>query len=138
MPYKDKEVAKVKSRERKKRWIEKRRSSDWVDGRGRHENHATGEKAGRWNKGKLYTSRRYVLVRVKKNHPLHLANGYALEHRMVISKHLGRWIKSDEHVHHINGIPDDNRIENLVLLTKGDHNKKHMEERRDPKTGRLI
>ena len=134
MPYKDKEVAKLKARERKQRWIKKNRAEDWTDGRGKHGKHARGEQCGRWNNGKLYTSDGYVLVRVPKDHPLHVANGYAFEHRMVISENIGRWLKANEHVHHINGVKDDNRSENLIVLTKAEHNIIHMTGRIDGKT----
>ena len=49
-----------------------------------------------------------------------------LEHRVIMEQHLGRKLESGECVHHINENKTDNRLENLVVLSRSEHQKLHL------------
>lgn len=66
----------------------------------------------------------YILV-YSPNYKGKKYNNYVLEHRLVIEKHLGRYLKPTEVVHHINGKRDDNRIKNLIIMNRITHTKQH-------------
>lgn len=73
----------------------------------------------RWKGGRIY-SNGWVMIKMRE-HPNCNHHGYIFEHRIVMEKYLNRVINKEEVVHHINGIKDDNRIENLKLLTQSGH-----------------
>jgi len=99
----------------------------------------TGNKSYNWRGGRIKTSYGYVRV-YAPNHP-HNRFGYVLEHRLIIEKKIGRYLKPTEVVHHKNEITGDNRIENLELLDYIAHNRNHGFQKhipRNPITGRFI
>jgi endogenous inhibitor of DNA gyrase (YacG/DUF329 family) len=62
----------------------------------------------------------YVLV-WEPNHPNTTQKGWQYEHRLVAEQMLGRYLASSEHVHHVNGVKDDNRPENLEVMDGNEH-----------------
>lgn len=63
------------------------------------------------------------------DHPKSTRDGYILEHVLVAECLLGRWLKDNECVHHINGKRNDNRKENLMVMTKQEHMSLHSKKR---------
>lgn len=60
------------------------------------------------------------------NHPYARQN-YIQEHRVIMEQYLKCYLPFPEYIiHHINGIKDDNRLENLELLLPSEHTKKHL------------
>lgn len=54
-----------------------------------------------------------------------IKRGKYSDHRRIMEKILGRKLKRNEDVHHVNGIHSDNRPENLVVMDHADHLRLH-------------
>lgn len=85
----------------------------------------SGEKNPNWRGGTI-KSNGYVTVPCKE-HPLANKDGYIMQHRLVMEKQIGRHLRRDEVVHHINGDKKDNRLENLMLFPNDMAHRKHHE-----------
>jgi hypothetical protein len=80
----------------------------------------SGPSAPHWKGGKT-TCMGYVQIG-------NTVTGRVLEHRAVMEAHIGRKLRPDEVVHHINGNKRDNRIENLRVMTRAEHLLEHKNE----------
>lgn len=79
----------------------------------------------RWKGGKYTASCSGYVYLLIPEHPNADKRGYVREHVLIMSDHIGRPIAKSEIVHHLNGIKNDNRKENLELLERGKHHSLH-------------
>ena len=78
------------------------------------------EHANNWAGGRM-RQRGYIWIwnpEAAQRHRPGTKKPYVLEHRLVMEEKLGRPLLPGENVHHLNGIRDDNRPENLELWVK--------------------
>jgi hypothetical protein len=79
-----------------------------------------------WNKSKKIQKKPFTTINWNGYSMVYIGKGkYRREHILIMEKHIGRKLESNECVHHINGYKQDNRLENLQLMTKSEHMKLH-------------
>jgi len=79
----------------------------------------------------IYNGRRYI--RVPKNYEgtIYKSHNFILYARFVVEQHLGRYLSTNEDVHHKDGNKLNDTISNLEVLSRSDHTKKHCKIGRD-------
>lgn len=79
--------------------------------------HAVGPDHPSWKGGRYVTRDGYIQLSV--------GGKVKQEHRLVVERAIGRPLLTEEIVHHINHVKDDNRLENLQILSRSEHAKEH-------------
>jgi hypothetical protein len=69
-------------------------------------------------------------VKVGPEHPYANNRGYVLRARYLMEKCIGRYLDTNEHVHHIDGNPKNDRISNLRIVTTVEFLRKEKKDRR--------
>lgn len=68
---------------------------------------------------------------IDKDHPLASSVGKVYQHRHVASLNEGRWLSSEDQVHHLDGNKRNNDPDNLKILSRSEHAALHKPS--DPK-----
>lgn len=82
---------------------------------------ATGDRVHNWKGGRRKDKRDGYILLHRPDHPDCRKDGSILEHRLVMEEKIGRRLDRRDDVNHINGIKDDNRPENLVIVKHHAH-----------------
>ena len=90
----------------------------------------SGANSGNFKGYRRRTTKGYIAL-YRPDHPMATNRGLVMEHRLVMEKHLGFVLPKSFVVHHLNGKKDDNRIENLAVMTSSAHSALH--NKRDKK-----
>lgn len=83
--------------------------------------HLDGDKNPAWKGGRRKAQDGYILISIGKKRT-------RAEHIIVWEETYGRALPSNWVVHHLNGIRDDNRKENLYALSRGRHTRLELSE----------
>lgn len=93
-------------------------------------NFKSGPKNHAWRGGITHHVSGYRLVKSPDHPRAHKNRGYVYEHILIAEKSIGRPLLKGEIVHHINHVKNDNRPENLCVMSGREHQKHHWKENR--------
>lgn len=94
-----------------------------IESANRKETARAGSQNNLWKGGVMKSDKGYKLLRMPEHH--RAKSGYVFEHIYVFEKETGIKVPHGCCIHHLNGIKDDNRIENLCLMTHSAHTAMH-------------
>uniref|UniRef100_A0A6M3KEH4 Putative homing endonuclease n=1 Tax=viral metagenome TaxID=1070528 RepID=A0A6M3KEH4_9ZZZZ len=90
--------------------------------------HGRGSESPHWKGGTYLHKSGYINLWISEDSPYYpmathkrQGGGTIFEHRLIMAQSLGRCLTRQEHVHHLNGIKEDNRLENLELISPSNH-----------------
>jgi len=84
--------------------------------------HGKGASNPRWKGGITVSSKGYVYI-FRPTHPRASKTGYVKRANLVVEEMLGRSLVLSELVHHKNGVKNDDRPENLEVMSSAQHTK---------------
>jgi SWI/SNF-related matrix-associated actin-dependent regulator of chromatin subfamily A-like protein 1 len=108
-------------------WVEanKLTTGDTVLTNGKKVRDLKGEANPNWRRGWTLSGDGYRQMSGFHGHPMADHHGQIPEHRLVMATHLGRHLTAEEVVHHRDGDRANNRLENLELMERKEHNRQH-------------
>lgn len=84
-----------------------------------------GSQNNNWKGGEISDGHGRVLIYAPGHPYASYCGTHIYRYRLVVERHLGRYLLPSEIVHHINGIKDDDRLENLQVMTQSQHASLH-------------
>ena len=88
---------------------------------GRKFNNVSGELNPMWRGGRHKLSQTGYIKVLHRNHHRTDCSGYVYEHILVWEKTHNQQLPDGWIIHHLNGVQYDNRPENLVAMSRGEH-----------------
>lgn len=101
------------------KWNHKRRTPVWNEGKKMPE--ISGKNHWNWKGGFYINDSGYKVFNSNAVND----GKKTREHRLIVEKHLGRNLKKNEHIHHIDGNKLNNDIKNLLIVNPTDHQRIH-------------
>ena len=84
----------------------------------------SGKNNSNWMGGEILTVQGHIKIRMP-SHPRASKQGYVMRAILVWEETNGKPFPTGKEPHHDNEIPDDDRPENIIPLTHGEHTREH-------------